>query len=174
MSTAVTTVSGITILIEDTGEITYPFQSAFLAYLGSTVSDVTGAGTTWQLGTTTALTEVFDRNNDFNTNGTFTAPVTGLYHLMMTMEVNGFSALMTTGNATIITTARSYQGGHVNPFAAVATSGSYDFGFTVLVDMTAGDTATFHITISGGAGDTADVVGSGSPYSTFVCGWLVA
>jgi len=55
-------------------------QPAFSAYQAATVTNVTGAGTTYQLGTT-ALTEVFDQDGNFNTNGTFTAPVTGKYQL---------------------------------------------------------------------------------------------
>ena len=165
--------TGTIMLMADTGEITYPLQPSFLAYLGSSVTNATGAGTSWQLGTTTALTEVFDRNADFNTNGTFTAPVTGLYQLNVTIRVGDLGGAMTQGYVQITTTARSYQGGFCNPYACSAGN-AYSFSYSVLADMAATNTATFNVVISNGAGDTADIVGSASPYATFVSGYLVA
>lgn len=165
--------TGNIMVMADTGEITKPLQPSFLAYLGTTVTNATGAGTSWQLGTTTALTEVFDRNADFNTNGTFTAPVTGLYQLNVTIRVTDLTSAMTQGYVQITTTARSYQGGFCNPYAGSAGT-AYSFSYSVLADMSATNTATFNVVISNGAGDTADIVGSASPYATFVSGYLVA
>jgi hypothetical protein len=174
MATFVTVPSGIATRWEDTGEMTLPLQSCFLAYIPSDVNNVTGAGTLFALGNSTAFTEVFDRNSDFNTNGTFTAPVTGIYLFNINITMKGISLLMTSAFAQVTTTARSYTGGYLNPFALLAGSGLVSLSFSVLADMAATNTATFSVSISGGAGDTADVVGTGSPYSTFISGSLIA
>lgn len=174
MATFVTVPSGIATRWEDTGEMTFPLQSCFLAYIPSDVNNITGAGTLFTLGNSTAFTEVFDRNSDFNINGTFTAPVTGIYMFNINITMKGITLLMTSAFVQVTTTARSYTSGYLNPFALLAGSGSVSLSFSTLVDMTATNTATFSVSINGGAGDTADVVGTGSPYSTFISGSLIA
>lgn len=142
-------------------------QPAFLAYLGSTVNNVTGNGTQFTLGTTTALTEVFDQNGDFVTSGTFTAPVTGRYILGMTGLATGLSAA-TRLDLIINTSNREFW--HVQERA----SGSSQFGGTqsVIADMDEGDTATFEIEVTGEAGDTADIFGTTNMFNG-VWGYLV-
>ena len=69
------------------GQVTMPAQPAFSAYLTSNVTNVTGqAGTAW---TMTGMTEDFDRGSNFN-NGTFTAPVAGIYHFDAQAYMAGF------------------------------------------------------------------------------------
>jgi hypothetical protein len=148
------------------GEITFPLQSAFSAYLGAQVTNVTGNGATWTLGTTTALTEIFDQNADFNTNGTFTAPVTGRYWLRGFVAVSGITVSMTPGSITIVTSNRSYQAGKVDPGA------SHTFQMGVFADMDAADTATVTIILSNGSGDTADADGGATPIVTYFGGFL--
>lgn len=159
------------IRIKRTGEITMPLQSAFSAYLGTADNNVTGNGATYTLGSGNALTEIFDQNADFNTNGTFTAPVTGKYFLSATVRSSGITNAMTSGEIMLVTTARTYYSSYVNPYAAGYVGGVY-YTFTVstLADMTAGDTATVQLIISGGAGDTADIDAGNR---TFFTGYLV-
>lgn len=143
------------------GEVTKPLQPAFLGVLGSGVNDVTGNSAPWQLGTTVALTEIFDQNADFNTNGTFTAPVTGRYQLNGGIRLNQITSAMTSGYLQIITTNRTYTFENKNA-AAIRTVASFadyvSFAASVFADMTAGDTATLSVTLFGAAGNTADVV----------------
>lgn len=155
-----------------TGEINYPLQPAFLAYLANQAANKTGAGTTYTLGTD-ALTELYDQNSDFNTNGTFTAPVTGKYFLQCKMRVGGITAAMTLGLLVLVTTARSYQFEGGGPGATKNGSNTLDFMINQLADMTAGDTATITIKLSNGAGDVADIDGNVSPEVTWYSGYLV-
>lgn len=152
----------------DTGEITYPLQSAFLGYIGSNVNNVTGTGTVFTLGTTTAFTEVFDQNSDFNTNGTFTAPVTGKYRLTTTAGVTGCT-IASSFTLRIVTTSAT----HEIIFARAASANDFNNMLSVLTDMTAGDTAQARILSSGEAGDTDDLLGSaGGVNPTYFCGYL--
>lgn len=174
MPTFVTVSSGTAARFEDTGELTLPLQSSFLAYIPSTVNNVTGAATLFTLGTSTAFTELFDRNSDFNTNGTFTAPVTGIYCFHLNVTMTGIGILMTSAFVRITTTARSYLGNYLNPNALLSGVGNVTLTLSTLADMTANDTATFAVSVSGDVSNTADVLGSASPYSTYVSGYLVA
>lgn len=141
-------------------------QPAFLGYLAGTVLNKTGSGATYTLGTD-ALTEVFDQNGDFVTSGTFTAPFTGKYFLAGSALLVGNAAnVQTTFN--IVTSNRTYSTASGHGSTGQNTSG---FGDSVC-DMDSGDTATFTITASGEAGNTADVFGSANA-ETRVSGYLI-
>lgn len=157
--------------IEDTGEVTMPRQSAFLAYLASSDANVTGAGTTFTLGSVTALTEVFDQNDDFNTNGTFTSPITGRYHFDYKVNFSTLTAAMTNATQSIVTSNRTYTGGAVNIGAVRSSGNAYSTILTVLADMDAGDTATYTMAAFNGAGDTASAQGSATVL-TYISGKL--
>lgn len=151
--------------IATTGEINYPLQSAFQGYLGTTATDKTGAGTVYTLGTD-ALTEVFDQNSDFNTNGTFTAPVTGLYQLTAQMHFIG-QTVGTSNTVNLITSNRSYR--FVN--AKAGNANSMAATICMLTDMDSSDTFTVTGVGSGEAGDTQDISGV-TPFSSFMSGKL--
>jgi len=157
------------------GERIMPLQSAFLAYLGTTDSNVTGNSTVFQVGSGNALTEVFDQNGDFNTNGTFTAPVTGRFYLNAIVLFDDLSATpFTVGNAfsrmRITTSNRLYVSGICNGGNS-QSSGQLSINISIFADMDASDTATFSCTVSGEGADTVDVVGSAT-VSTMFCGYL--
>ena len=157
--------------IATSGEINYPLQPAFSAYLDTTVSNVTGTGTSFTLGTTTALTEIFDQNSDFATSGTFTAPVTGRYLLSVTWRISGIVA-STNGNINIVTSNRSYSAMTQNPLNVQSSGSGWKPSSVVFADMDAADTATFTMSASGEAGDVIDVIGAANP-TTFCYGYLV-
>lgn len=137
------------------GEINYPLQPAFLAYLPSSDLNVTGDSTTFTIGSVTALTEVFDQNGDFNTNGTFTAPINGKYPLGMVGRYSGCT--VASGFVTsIVTSNRNYT----NSFSRTAGAQDYTGTMSALCDMDAGDTATFTLLAGGEAGKTVDIVGT--------------
>lgn len=148
------------------GEINYPLQPAFLAYLLTTDADVTGDGTSFTLGSVTALTEIFDQNSDFNTNGTFTAPVTGRYLLCADVYF-GTIGVATGAQLQINTSNRNYAFNAINPSAAAHVSFA-DIGLhgSVLVDMDGSDTATVVVQATGTT-KTVDVIGSGTLVSSF-------
>jgi hypothetical protein len=161
--------SGNTMVALDTGEITKPLQPAFLAYLASTVTNVTGNGTSYTLGTGTALTEIFDQGSNFNTNGTFTAPVTGRYFLTSAARVIGVTAA-TALNVVINTSNRRYE--TATPQRSPSSADLLD-KFSTLADMDAGDTFTTLITSFGEASATDDVYGTATDPWSFMCGSLI-
>ena len=139
----------------NTGEILFPLQPAFLATLGTTDSNVTGNGATFTLGTGNALTEVFDVNSDFNTNGTFTAPATGKYRFTTSILVTG-NTVATTITVALVASNRTLS--VQNQRAA----GSQNLGVNLsnFVDMDAADTCVVQITVAGEAADTSDIDGT--------------
>ena len=153
--------------VATSGEINFPLQPAFLGILETPVNNVTGAGAAFQLGTTTALTEIFDQNSDFNTNGTFTSPVTGRYFLQGQFFVTG-NTISTVFFCTIITSNRAY----VNTKTRGASAADYTSDSTTLADMDLGDTATLSITVTGEAGNTDDIFGAATSGASHFCGYL--
>lgn len=141
-------------------------QPAFLAYLATDDTNKTGTGTIFTLGSATALTEVFDQNNDFNTNGTFTAPVTGKYILSTGITVKG-TTVATIFVLSIVTSNRTYQ----VQYTRAASSINMTPSMTIIADMDASDTATATIAVFGEAGDTDDIGGSANPI-TYFSGYL--
>jgi len=154
-----------------TNEVTMPSQVAFFARLATTDSNVTGDGTAFTFGSGNALTEIYDQNSDFNTNGTFTAPVTGRYDLVVSNQIEDTGAA-TTYLIEIITSNRTYIVANVGP-QGIAYSAGADITLVhsaVLADMDAADTATVQITVSG-TGKTVDI--RASTVGTFFQGTLI-
>jgi len=131
--------------IDSAGHVTKPLQSSFNASSGAQ-SNVTGDETQYQV---TFGTENVDRNGDFNTNGTFTAPVTGLYLLSANVSGGGFSShtrmlnFIVTSNRTYIATAEN--------LANTKIGTSFGFNVSCLADMDANDTAIVQVRIDGGS-----------------------
>jgi hypothetical protein len=152
----------------DTGEITYPLLPAFFAYLAGAANNVTGAGAVYTLGTA-ALTEVFDQGGDMDTNGTFTAPVTGRYNLSAQFLMIGCT-IATTANIRIVTSNRTY----FTQIARAAGAQNITASENTITDMDLGDTATTSIQVSGEAGNTVDMSsGSGGGPDCWLSGFLV-
>lgn len=152
------------------GELTMSAQPAFLAYRSASVANVTGAGTVY---TVAFDTEVFDQNADYN-NGTFTftAPVTGRYMFSCGVGVTGLTVLMTQGTIDIVTSNRTYRSEEASYGVIQNASNAVSLSYSVLVDMDAADTATVQLTVSNGAGNTADLDGGAAPARTFFSGYL--
>lgn len=154
--------------ITTAGIVSWPLQPTFLAFLPSNVTNATGTGTVWTFGTTTALTEVFDIGNNFNTNGTFTAPATGQYYLTGNIELS--NCTINSGiQIQFVTTARTYQ----NKFNRTAANTVNTISLGALADMTAGDTATMTVAGFGEAGDTNTVDGTAGGLICYYGGFLM-
>lgn len=155
--------------IQPSGLITYPLQSAFLAYLGTSDANVTGNGATYTLGSGNALTEIFDQHGDFNTNGTYTCPITSRVDLRAVLQfANTTSPLTFTGN--IVTSNRTYSFIYTR---AAGLSANQSVLMSAIVDMDIADTATITGIITGEVGNTASVLGS-STLVTYFCGIIAA
>jgi len=152
--------------VATTGEINFPLQTAFLAYLPSTDLNKTGAGAVFTLGSATAFTEVFDQNSDFVTTGTLTAPVTGRYQLNAQAWLTGCAANF--ANITsLVTSNRTYAGA----VERAASSTDNVASIVSLCDMDAADTCTVTVAGFGEAGSTDDVLGAAT-LDTFFSGYL--
>ena len=152
------------------GEITKPLQPAFLAWLGTTDSDVTGDGTTYTLGGGNALTEVYDQGGDFVTTGTFTAPVTGRYSLRMGFRLQDIGASHTQLQGYINTSNGNYA--ILVNAAGIDRSGTLSQGVVTECDMDASDTALAKLSVSGST-KTVDVAVAGTNRTNFFCGHLI-
>ncbi len=148
----------------DTGETIFPLQPAFLATSGSAVANITGNGATFILGTTNAVTEIFDQNADFNTNGTFTAPVTGKYYFSGLVNLNGCTIA-----ATITARPESSNTVILGGLGRPASASNFSTPMMGLVDMDAADTCTLTLAASGEAANTDDLASTGQMF----CGSLV-
>ena len=161
------TVNSINTYITPTvaNEVTKPSQPAFLAFAQAD-ADVTGNGTQYTLGTNTAFTQIYDQNADFNTNGTFTAPVTGRYkfiHYVSVDSANGANQSF----IRIITSNRQYTGPEFDANAVENTAGGCGFCTSALTDMDAADTAVVVIDYLGAGADDVDI-----RTTSYFCGYL--
>lgn len=163
--------SGTTISALDTGQVTMPLQPCFLSTQTTDATAVTGDGTTYTIGSATALTIIFDVGSNFTTAGVFTAPVTGKYLFCGNVQFSGLLSTHTQVVVNVFTTNRTLRGQGYN-----VTSGQFvniaGYVFSVQADMTAGDTMYVYVIVNGGT-LTANIQGSGN-YITTVGGRLLA
>lgn len=154
--------------IDTSGAVNLPLQPAFHYRLPSTVNNVTGDGTVFTIGTTTALTKVFDVASNCTTAGVFTAPVTGIYMLGVNATLTG-GTIISTADLIVVTTGGSYRLIMPDSGNIATVCGGIN---TVLASMTAGDTASFTITSVDTGGKVDDLAGGSSPYLTYIFGNL--
>jgi len=152
------------------GERTMPLQPAFYANLGTDDANVTGDGTTYTVGSGNALTEVYDQSSDFNTNGTFTASVTGRYYLMVSIQIQ---SITTTAFDSlffqIVTSNRTHTSLVCDP-STFRRSSNLIATFSSFCDMDASDVATTTGTVSG---STLTVGINSGATRTYFSGYLV-
>jgi len=156
--------------VATTGEINYPLQSAFLVVGTVSESNVTGDATTYTLAGWNS--EIFDQNGDFASN-TFTAPVTGRYSLTFNMLISGVLTTHTSMFTNIDTSNRDYLASNIDPGNVFNPSTQYSFGYTVLADMDAADTAVIKLTVESST-KVIDIIYNGTADPrTWFCGNLV-
>ena len=136
--------------IASTGEVNFPKQSAFLG-TGATRSDVTGNGNTYNIGSSaTAFTSIYDQNSDFNTNGTYTAPVTGIAEVSGCIPLTGLLSTHTDSQILIASSNRNLKPLQGNPFKMANPATSMGWPFWGNVDVDAGDTIIISIEVFNG------------------------
>lgn len=153
------------------GKYQAPGQPAFLANGGATGAVIGNTTTSYSLGASAVVTEIFDQDNNFTvgngtgTAATFTAPVAGKYRFNLMIKTTGIVA-STQGSIQVVTSNRTYIGMAVN-MKNVSSSGSgVLINMSVLADMDAADTATFVQTASGEAGNVISIA------DCYICGSL--
>ena len=141
-------VSSSTATIDASNRITNTAQPAFLAYLSSTLSNVTGDGT-WYYPIIFDQ-EIFDQGSNYNNaTGIFTAPVTGKYVHIVYVKLSGYLAANVRSVARVYTDNRTYSGEFINGYACSA-SGELSLGCICLSDMDSGDTASYRVYVGDG------------------------
>jgi hypothetical protein len=154
--------------IDSTGRFTNSAQPCFCAILSTTQSNVTGDGTPY---TIIFDTERFDRGSNYNnTTGIFTAPVTGIYHFSAYALYQNMNSA-TQADIRIETTAKTFLFG--NYAAPTLNAGqNWPIGFSLTVDMTAGDTAKIIANV-GNSTKSVAVFGDTATPRTGFSGFLV-
>lgn len=135
--------TGNVMVAQDSGEINYPLQPAFLGRLSSSLGTVTGDGTSY---TVVLDTEVFDQGSDYDLT-VFTAPVDGKYAFSFSILLQGIGASHTENQQRIYTSNRIYYFMSSNP-TANADNGSNGRTGSILADMDAGDVARISVSVS--------------------------
>ncbi|MDD2679960.1 MAG: hypothetical protein PHO03_04100 [Candidatus Omnitrophica bacterium] len=109
--------------------------------------------------------EVYDRGNNFTSN-IFTAPITGMYQLNVSLVTEGLDSAPTGYNLAIVTSNRSYLY-WVDPrgFSGDLING-YTFTLSVLADMDASDTA--YVTLYQTTGTAQTDITATSNFSGFL------
>lgn len=157
--------------IQHTGFITNVTNPCALAYLAATALNKTGNGAVYTLGTD-ALTVLFDKGTNLTTAGVFTAPATGVYRISAQIAVTGNTIstgfllkLVVTG-----TSARVYE----KIINRVAAATDLYISNDVIAPMTAADTFTVTIAVSGEGADTDDILGAATLTDTWMSATKVA
>jgi|TARA_Y100000310_G_scaffold301920_1_gene338787 hypothetical protein len=164
----------LAIELDPIGSIQMPLQPAFLARNLTGTANQTGDG-----GLATVVFEddsVADRNTDFASNA-FTAPVDGLYLLIVTVTMHEITTSMTDARIRIVTSNRSYyQDYNAGGMYGRGYLGTGTIQFVVIADMEAVDTAYVLIEVwnpAGGGSDTVDITGHAG-CATYFAGCLLA
>lgn len=157
------------------GEVTFPLTPCFAAFLPATDANATGNGTLFTIGTGNAWSEIFDQNNDFNTNGTFTAPVNGRYLFALEVGLNNVGAGHTAALLQLTTSNRGWRPINAfNPANMRASDNQGGVGGSMVADMDAGDTAILQIQINNST-QTVGIAGNNAGVAvTYITGKLIA
>lgn len=129
-------------------------QSSVLATLISNLN-VTGAG-----GVVTNFTnvEAYDTYGDYVlATGVFTARRTGPHLCTISLTLQQLGVANTTGELTLITTARNYPVHSGNYGTMMSAVNELAVNASPVAFMTAGDTASWQLIVSNGAGNTVDI-----------------
>jgi hypothetical protein len=139
------------IAISANGEVTMAAQPAIFVRRGTAANNVTGAGTVY---TMVFTTEIFDQNADYDATSTFTAPITGRYHVDVYLDI---ASMTSSANAFLMDVVMSNRSLSVNTLPMVANPARYAAIIGMLVDMDASDTLVVRLTVSGESSDIVDI-----------------
>jgi hypothetical protein len=139
------------IAISANGEVTMAAQPAIFVRRGSAASNVTGNGTVY---TMVFTSEIFDQNADYDATSTFTAPVTGRYHVDVYVDLGGITAA---ADSTLLDVVMSNRSLSVNHQFTNNLAPRYPAMVSMLVDMDASDTLVVRLTVTGESGDVVDI-----------------
>jgi hypothetical protein len=150
-----------TATIDSTGRMQNSAQPYFQAYLSANTGNVTGDGTVYTVAFNSTVANV---GSSFNTGTyTFTAPVTGHYVFSGVIYWASSPTSATTFLSQLVTTTTTYNVYSLG--SPNVTNGVTVNSFSVIVPMSASDTAKINVTGSGGTKNT--VIGGTQGLSNF-------
>ena len=126
--------------------VTMPKQPGFDAYVNANQVDKTGDGTGFAI-TGAFWTELSDKNADFS-NGTFTAPVSGLYSFTAMVSITGTTTSTTLFDFDLVLSNTSRRMFLSNNYGSV-TGTNFIMTGALTAFMDAADTAYLLVTASG-------------------------
>ena len=138
-------VTSSTALIDSSNRTTNTSQPCFRAY-ANLQSDVTGDGTEY---TVIFAHENFDQANNFDATSTFTVPVTGIYCLYVNLWLSGVLTAHTLGSLFIKNGVNVVSKSFVNLFDLAQSNGQATMFNYTTANLTAADTLTVRIVVSG-------------------------
>lgn len=162
--------------MDTSGRRTMPLQPCFSVYLNTTVNNATGNGTDYPV---LYDTIVFDQGSNVTLNSggktIFTAPITGKYRFSSSMNINNLSAAFGVCRFELTLTGISWRIGEINPGAVreLLSPDRMALNGGVEVTMTAGDTASILINITGSTKTIAIRGFEASTVLNFFTGFLV-
>lgn len=161
--------SGTEIIRADAaGYVQMPSTTMFRGYVNADKLNVTGNGTTYVV---IFDAESYDIGSTFDTaTGTFTAPVNGTYFFTSALLCGGLTSAMTNGIINLRLGAATQAFYRIRVGTIYNASAQMSLMISDLVSMTAGQTASISVQISGGS-LVADIL-SGSQNSYFA-GYLL-
>ena len=158
-----------TITVSANNEVTNASQPSFMAHLGTTVSNVTGAGTLY---TVVFDTELYDQGGGYAVGtGIFTAPATGKY--LFTVAIFCTGQTIATQHAIYVYTNTAQ--GNMRLAQTTRPAGAVDqiITGTLIIDMDATDTIYARIQVTGEGADTVDIYGNATTPNTWFAGFLM-
>jgi len=154
--------SSTALSIDSNGQITKPLQPAFLVGKSAAQTNIAEGGYV----DVVFDSEIFDQNGDFSSN-TFTAPVTGRYHLNATVRLQDLDVDAHFIYMDLVTSNRNYQ--------SIITISSFDEDVeyhhllvSVLADMDSGDTAIAKLYLHTGGDVQVDIGQAESFFSGYL------
>lgn len=160
------------VTITSAGLVNKPLQPTFGAYVSSTIGNVTGDNTTYNI---VFDSTAWDVGSNFNTGtGVFVAPVDGKYLLTTCIQFDDFTSSHTAGFFSIIANGVTYR---CWSFNNIGGTGPFTDTLTIVgscyANMDASDSAYVQIRIAGST-KTIDVLGSaGGDFNSSFCGCLI-
>ena len=142
---------GTGIAISANGEVTMAAQPAIFVRRGTAANNVTGAGTVY---TMVFTTEIFDQNADYDATSTFTAPITGRYHVDVYLDI---ASMTSSANAFLLDVVMSNRSLSVNYGLTNGIATRYAGMISMLVDMDLDDELQVRLTVTGESGDVVDI-----------------
>ena len=138
-----------TAIIVSQNQVRRPLQCTFFAQLNANLGNVTGDGTVY---TVVCDNVVVDQSASYNnTNGVFTAPVTGNYLFGASINTQGLTPGMSVYCLKCMTTAREYRLVEMGAITPSSASQTLQIAGCIFARMNANDTAFFTIQVAGGS-----------------------